>query len=212
MSGRLDRYWLRISPVALFAGCGVFWFSDTIADPDLWGHVRFGQDIIRAGMIVTEDVYSYRTIGERWINHEWLSEVIFAAIYNLSGPRGLVVFKLLASMVLVGLSYVHLRRRGAGAYSPIFLLVLSSIPYRLGLGTIRPQIFTYACFLFELLVLEKASRGRTRWLWLMPALFAIWTNLHGGVLAGVGVLVIWIVARIAAVTRSGAMALDRGWD
>jgi hypothetical protein len=35
-----------------------FMFSRTSADPDLWGHVRFGQDLWQTGRIVREDIYS----------------------------------------------------------------------------------------------------------------------------------------------------------
>ena len=65
----------------------------TVADPDLWGHVRFGQDILRTGSIIQADTYSYRTAGQLWINHEWLAEVIFAGLYDRFGPTGLIVSK-----------------------------------------------------------------------------------------------------------------------
>jgi hypothetical protein len=186
------------APAILLVGFSVFWFADAIADPDLWGHIRFGQDIIRTGSVLQTDVYSYRTSGQRWVNHEWLSEVIFAGVYGVSGPIGLVVFKLLISILLVGICYVHLRRSGAGPYCSVVLLVVVSIPFRMGLGTVRPHVFTYLCFLLELLILAMTATATIRWLWLLPALFAIWINLHGGVLAGVGVLGIWIVVRVIA--------------
>ncbi len=40
---------------------------------------------------------------------------------------------------------------------------------------------------------------REYWLWVLPILFAGWVNLHGGVLAGIGALGLWIAVRI--VTR-----------
>jgi hypothetical protein len=182
-------------PFVLLLSFSLFWFSDTIADPDLWGHIRFGQAITRAGSVVQADIYSYRTSGQRWINHEWLAEVIFARLYNLSGSVYLVGFKLLLSMLVIGLSYIHLVRRGLGPYRSVLLLVLICIPYRMGLGTIRPQIFTYLLFFVELLLLDRAETGRERWLWVLPFVMTVWVNLHGGVLAGVGVLGIWIAAR-----------------
>ena len=73
---------------ALFLVCmGISWFSYTIADPDLWGHVCFGLDIFGTGSIVQNDTYSYRTAGQTWINHEWLSELIFAILSNLGDRR-----------------------------------------------------------------------------------------------------------------------------
>ncbi len=198
-----------LAPLGLLAGFSLFWFSDTIADPDLWGHIRFGQDILRTGSIVKTDIYSYRTGGQPWINHEWLSEVIFAGLYNLFGPAGLIVFKVLVSLLIIGLSYSHLRRTGLGPYSSVFLLLLISIPFRLGLGTIRPQIFTYLFFFFELLVLEEAAAGRAYWLWVLPILLAVWVNLHGGVLAGAAVIGIWLVVRLVARPAADAIRLSR---
>jgi hypothetical protein len=198
-----------LAAFGLLTGFGVFWFSDTIADPDLWGHIRFGQDILRAGSVVQVDSYSYRTSGQRWINHEWLSEVILAGLYNVAGPQGLIAFKVMAALLIVGLCYAHLRRVGLGPYASVGLLILLSIPFRMGLGTVRPQIFTYLFFLFQLFLFEKAAAGREYWLWMLPVLFAVWVNLHGGVLAGVVVTSIWIVVRIIAVIADDAPRLER---
>ena len=68
--------------------------SMTTADPDLWGHVRFGLDIIRDRHVHTSDPYSF-TSDRRWINHEWLAEVVFAAAFRAGGTTGLVLLKLL---------------------------------------------------------------------------------------------------------------------
>jgi hypothetical protein len=183
-------------PACLLIAFITFWFSDTVADPDVWGHVRFGQDILRAGSIVQPDPYSYRTGEGLWINHEWLSEVIFAGIYNQAGPRGLIGFKVLASLLIMGLAHAHLRRRGMRPFHTAILLVVLSIPFHMGLGTIRPQIFTYLFFLIELLILERADRGGQASLCALPIVFAVWVNLHGGVLAGVGMLLLWTAIRI----------------
>jgi hypothetical protein len=182
-------------PLCLAAGFGVFWFSDTIADPDLWGHVRFGQDILRTGVIDRADEYSYRTHGQRWFNHEWLSEVVFAGVYDRSGPAGLIVFKVFVGLLILGLCLAHLRRHGLGPYRSVLLLVLSSVPFRFGLGTVRPQIFTYLFLAVELLILASAVPGREHRLWALPLLLVAWVNLHGGVLAGLAILGLWIAAR-----------------
>jgi hypothetical protein len=192
---RSDRL-LTTSPFVLLASFGLFWFADTIADPDLWGHIRFGQDIVRTGVIIQRDPYSYRTGGQPWINHEWLSEVIFGGLYNQTGSTGLIAFKVFVSLLILWLSHAHLRRHGMGPFSTMLLLLLISVPFRMGLGTIRPQIFTYLFFLIQLLILAKGSMEREYWLWVLPILLAGWVNLHGGVLAGIGALGLWIAVRI----------------
>ena len=49
----------------------------TSADPDLWGHVRFGADILRNGSIHQVDTYSFDS-DRPWVNHEWGAEVLAA--------------------------------------------------------------------------------------------------------------------------------------
>jgi hypothetical protein len=186
-------YW----PCFLLVGFVLFRFSDTVADPDLWGHIRFGADIVRTGSIARTDTYSYRTKGQPWINHEWLSEVIFAGIYQAAGPQALIVFKVLVGLLIFGVSYGYLRHHGLGPVNSLLLLILVGIPFRMGLGTIRPQIFTYLFFLVVILILQKASSGREAWLWILPVLFVLWVNLHGGVLAGLGVLLLWVAIQVA---------------
>jgi hypothetical protein len=52
----------------------------TRADVDLWGHVRFGTDILHSGRLASIDPYSF-TSDVPWVNHEWLAEVLFAAAW-----------------------------------------------------------------------------------------------------------------------------------
>ena len=37
----------------------LFRLIPTEADPDLWGHLRFGLDTLSTGLIVRADIYSY---------------------------------------------------------------------------------------------------------------------------------------------------------
>ena len=63
-----------------------------------------------------------------------------------------------------------------------------------GLRSLRPQAFTYLAFALLLVWMHRASRGRVAWLALAPPLMAAWANLHGGFVAGLGVLGVWVVA------------------
>src|SRR2546425_223833 len=50
--------------------------------------------------------------------------------------------------------------------------------------------------------------GRTRAAWLVPPLMILWTNVHGGWILGVGVLVLWIAGGlVAGVRRTETIAL-----
>src|SRR5262245_51655817 len=69
----------------------------TEADPDLWGHVRFGLDTLSTGRLTAIDPYSY-TSDIPWLNHEWLSEVIMGAAYRTFGSGGLVAVKIVLAI------------------------------------------------------------------------------------------------------------------
>ena len=64
--------------------------SSSTRNAHLAPEVIVGQDIIAAGSIPARDSYSF-TSDRPWINHEWLSQVIFASIYAAGGVAGLLM-------------------------------------------------------------------------------------------------------------------------
>jgi hypothetical protein len=196
--------------VCLILALVCFRASLTVADPDLWGHVRFGQDIIAAGRVPEADSYSYLTQGRRWINHEWLAEVLFALVFNALGPAGLVLLKTGVGLLTLGFVYLSLRRAaGAALGAAIFFLpvLLLCLP---GLNTARPHLFTYLGFTILMLLIGEVERGRRRALWAAPPLFILWVNLHGGFLAGLGILIVWATLHLFTLILQArrATALD----
>jgi hypothetical protein len=167
-------------------------FSRTVADPDLWGHIRFGEDVLRTGRIIQADVYSYLTGDQPWINHEWLTEVIFYLVFTVAGAGGLVGFKTAISLLVVGLLYRDLRKHGLGTLRSGIIGALAALLLLPYLGTLRPQAFTFFLFLILLIVIREVDRGRVRYISSLPFVFAVWVNLHGGFLAGIGILFVWL--------------------
>ena len=193
--------WWDASLIALAVAIGLYLFAPTEADPDLWGHVRFGLDLLDTGRIVRPDIYSYLTAGSPWINHEWLSEAIMAIAFRGAGSPGLILVKLALGLGLAALLVIHLHRAAAAAGPRLSLLAsLLITAYGVavilpGFRSLRPQAFTYFAFLIILLLLYGADRGQQRRLWWSAPLFAAWANLHGGFVAGLGVLWLWAILR-----------------
>ncbi len=193
MSAR-DRPARATRPAAaiLALGLALFLLADTRADPDLWGHVKFGHDILETRQVARADLYSYRSGEQPWVNHEWLAEAILAATFGLAGPGGLVLLKLGIAALVGAVLIAHLGGPGLGeaiALGGAFGLLW---PW---LGTVRPQLFTYLLFAVLLVILDRAGGARHSRLWAVPLLFAAWVNLHGGVLAGLAVLLLWSLVR-----------------
>jgi len=193
-----SRTWLNVSVVCGSMSAALYVLSRTVADVDLWGHVKFGDDTWLAGRIIQQDSYSYTAGDQLWINHEWLAEVIFGRLFAAFGPPGLVTFKTAISLMIVGLIYQHLCRRGLSPAKAGVFIILVTLLLVQGLGAVRPQLFTYLFFLVLLLCIDAAERGQFGWLWVVPALFAAWVNLHGGFLAGLAILFAWSTLHLAS--------------
>jgi len=124
-----DEVWLNRGIVAVVLAVVFFVAARTHADPDLWGHVRFGQDIL-AGGIPSVDPYSYVSGDYPWINHELLAEISFAAAFDAWGAPGLVGLKV--ALVLITLGLVLGARYQGGVLGVAVLLlcaVLLAIPF-----------------------------------------------------------------------------------
>src|SRR5204863_3583241 len=184
------------------------------ADPDLWGHVRYGQDVLAAGRLPATATYTFTAVGQPWINHENVSEVLFGAIANRFGGPGLMVLKDLLGLVLVGL--VVGTAYGSGVSVPVIAVVIALVTWSVSPGwSVRPQIFTYTFFALLVWLIDRSldvagapGRRVRRTIWLVPLVFAVWVNTHGGFIAGLGIAGLYLAGRaLEMVRRDGAGAL-----
>jgi len=190
--------WQQLAVIAVVMSLAFYRFSLTVADPDLWGHIKFGETVWTAGKVAVPDPFSYLTAGRLWLNHEWLSEVVFYLIFAAAGPAGLIAMKAGLGLVVMGVLYRHLCRQGLNVLRAGFLVVAVVHFFLMSLVTVRTLIFSYPLFLLVLLLVHDMTRRRPRWIWTVPPLFALWANLHPGFIAGLGILGIWATVEIWA--------------
>src|SRR5687768_1541415 len=177
----------RLALLRPFAFVGVaYGASMTIADPDLWGHLRFGLDTMASGQLgFVEEPYSF-TADRPWVNHEWLSELATAVAYAVGGVPGLMVLKALLAVAIAASAWYALRQvRFSWRWLGVAVVAWGTLPLTF---TLRPQLWTGIALVVLCGILTANSR---RLLWLLPPLFAIWANLHGGWIVGGGLLAIW---------------------
>ncbi len=192
-----NRYW-QGGAVAFSLSLIFVAILPTFTDPDLWGHVRFGIDTINERSIIRTDPYSYLTAELTWINHEWLAEVLMAGAWLNAHNIGLVSLKILLFGLTIISVYLYVNSQYHPALIPaLAILFLTSTGVLLFSLVVRPQLFTFLLFAITLMVVHQAEMGRYRWLWAMPFVIALWANLHGGVLAGLGILGIWGILHLA---------------
>ncbi len=168
---------------------------DALSDPDVWWHLKLGDWIIAHHQIPAGELFAYTAFGNPLVAHEWLSEVIFAALAAVGG-LALVTF-VMGAVAWSGMLATLLRGRIRGP-GPVVLAVGLALGARVAepvLGT-RPQIFTFALVCWTLWIAESYLRCGGRRIWLLPPLFLLWANLHAGFIAGIGFLAIVLAAEV----------------
>jgi hypothetical protein len=181
--------------------------SHTIADPDLWGHLRFGTDLLQTHQLRLREVYSF-TSDVAWINHEWLSEAAFAAVFMTAGAVGLNLVKLSVIGALGAIAWRTARL--AGASRSLALVVTSLLLFTTYTRTqvLRPQLFSVALFAAMVDLLEHRN-DTARWLGI-PVLFAVWANTHGAWIVGYAALCAWIFGDVLETRSARALVLGCG--
>jgi hypothetical protein len=189
--------------------------TNTTVDPDLWGHLRFGLDMLASKSIHAADLYSF-TADRAWINHEWLAELLMGIGYTGLGALGLNLLKLGVVAVVGGLALVIARQEHASPIARDVYVALTVLATYSRTQAIRPQMFSVAIFCAMLYLLRQTERGRGRALWYVPLFFAAWVNLHGAWIVGLAALGVWMVGDAwqrrsirwtLALTAVGALAL-----
>ncbi len=194
-----------------FLVCWQWMIPAQLADPDLWGRLSVAALWFRNGEFPYRDVFSFTAFHHRWIDHEWLSGVVFYLALWLGGEIGLHVLKYGMIFAMFYLLFSECRRTFPKNISPqntrlpVFVFAGLALLFPLYgdafLPTIRAQIFSFLFFINFLWILERVRRNTTPdsipqdkkhgllW-WLIP-LGVIWANAHGGFILGIILLILY---------------------
>lgn len=182
----------------------------TIVDLDLYHEMAIFRSMLQVGSMPRADVFAYTPTHPLVVHHEWGTG---AAFYLLTvsaglGAAGLVAAKYLLSFAIVLGCYANARQRGAELAVFAFLAPLALGLGWIGFTTVRAQVFTLLFLVILLFFLNVDGRGRRWWIWGWLPLVFIWANLHAGVLVGLGILAIDIVARFFEAWRDRGTMLE----
>jgi hypothetical protein len=178
-------------------------------DPDLWWHIKVGQDILTTHHWPTSDPFSYTVAGNPWMAYEWLGDVLFGAVARWGGLLGLeiLLFALASAVMLALYAYATLRSGNskAGFVSSGLLCSLAFASFNL-----RPQMLGYLFLVLTLIALERFRQGKQRSAWFLPVLFLIWINAHGSWVIGLGVLFVFLASGLVEFRWGGIQG--RRWS
>jgi hypothetical protein len=158
-----------------------------LGDGDTGWHIRTGEWILANGRVPRQDMFSFTKSGQPWYAWEWLWDVCFAWLYHHGAMASVVSASILVLCVTFALLYRLTLRHCNNPFLAIaatFLACFCSTLHWLA----RPHLFTLLFVVILLMMLDQVYQERARCLLAAPLLMILWTNLHGGFLAGLIIL------------------------
>lgn len=164
--------------ILAFYGSLLVYKIELPAYDDMARHIKNGELVLQGNFdVLYKNVYSYTEPDHPFINHHWLSGVVFYLLHQVVGWSGLVVFKVIVLLSAFTLIFLTALRKAdfwlVALLSPLAILVL------IERSTLRPEIFSYlfiAIFLYLLIDLEKHPERKR--IFLLIPLQLLWVNMH----------------------------------
>ncbi len=178
--------------------------SVAIRSYDFGWHVRAGEWILsHGGRPPLTDPIAFTAEGREWVDHEWLFQLLLAALVRAGGVAAAWGLKLAAVLAAALIPAAWLLGRGLppAAVLALGLLALEGARFRF---FARPELAGLVLVPVTLILLSGAARragqghGPGMRLWVLPALVAVWVNLHPSALLGAGLVAVFALTLVAS--------------
>ncbi len=182
---RRDRF-LLASAVLLATGIA----AGALAVPnDLFWHLAIARQLVHVGFPRT-DPFSFSTDAISWSPPEWLGELVYGAAYVSIGFAGTALVALLAIAGCYA-AIARAARSVAPAPAAALAVVVLAFPAAVHLP-MRPLVLGDLLLAIVIERMFALRAGDTRGLAWMPALFALWANVHPS--WPMGLAIVWMHA------------------
>jgi len=157
---------------------------------DLGRHLKLGQIISFTKQVPRVNLFTYTNQNFEFINHHWLSEVIFFKLHTLFNTNSLIILKL----IILSSSFLLMFYLGSKKSSIALTSLLSIIflPIFFERTHIRPEIFSMALFSLTFLILSQ-SKPTFKTFLPLPLIFLLWINLHIYFAAGLTLFAFYLI-------------------
>ncbi len=203
-----NRTLLRLSALLAVAYTTLAGFH-TLSDFDVWWQLASGRWMWDHGTVLRQETFSYTAAGAPW-TYPAAGEILFYWLYRMGG---LALLSLLTPLACLAVSLLLIRKGGMWRAWGL-AIAAPLIAWR---ANVRADMFTtvfaaiFLAVLWENHTSGKHGSGKSerRWLWMLPPLLAIWTNLHPGFLLGLALMVLFTLRhprRLLPCTALAALA------
>ena len=164
-------------------------------DCDTGYHIKAGEYIIDTLLIPKHDIFSFISPPLPWTAHEWLSEVIMAAIHRAAGLTGVVVFFSFMISLVYYLMFKIIRVYNGNILATCFFTLLVLVTSQIH-WLARPHIFSLLLMVVWYYLLDKYQYQHKDCLYFLAPIMLLWVNLHGGFMAGFILIGIYLFGNV----------------
>ena len=188
--------WLRL---AAYSGLFSFFLSLTafnFVDLDIWHEMALIRESLRAGHLLTRDVFAYTPTIYPSVHHEWGAGLVAYALTHWFGGRAVLLLKYVIVLLIGVLCLRTARSLGADPRVWAILCPVAIYLSQFGfLSVIRAQAYTFLFAALCFWMLEQDRRGDRGWWIAWLCIFPAWVNMHGGFVVGLGLLALYTIER-----------------
>ncbi|MBU2037336.1 tetratricopeptide repeat protein [Patescibacteria group bacterium] len=167
----------RVLVALVFIALAVFLIHSASAiNQDLGRHLKLGEIIWQTKAVPHTNLFSYTNPDWPFINHHWLSEVIYYLLSLAIGIKGLIIFNALLILAAFALVWRLAWRSNYFIFS--ILVAILGAGLILERTDIRPESFGFLLLALFLVILDKNKEKISWHFWLLVPLTALWVNLH----------------------------------
>ncbi|HEY4474790.1 MAG TPA: tetratricopeptide repeat protein [Candidatus Paceibacterota bacterium] len=169
------EFWI-FTLVFILLGLFLIHSFDSIGQ-DIGRHLKVGEIIWQIKEVPKTNLFSFTESDFPFINHHWLSEVIFFEIFSYFGFTGLIFLKTI--LVLTTFLLLFFSIKNYVNFWPLLVSFLFSIFIFISRTEVRPEIFSFIILSFFLFALFRAKHEKLYfYLWFLPIFELFWVNLH----------------------------------
>jgi hypothetical protein len=163
-----------------------------------------GRQVVRHG-IPHDEVWTVAARAE-WIDQQWLAHLAYYAAWAAGGYAAVAALSCALVAGAFGALCLFMMSRSV-APQRAFMWTMLAFAGCMGNTVIRAQSFAYPLFVVLGWILLSTPYGSRVKLALIPLLIALWTNLHGTVILGAALAVLWSMWRATRAFRLGERGL-----
>lgn len=165
-------------------------FLKPLTDPDLFWHLKYGEEILKTHRFPYADQFSFTFPGYQAADSWWLSEVF---IYFLVSKTGFffpaLLFAALGAVSYLAVGFWTLTKRVNPAIVAGSVFFSAIVSWQI-MG-VRPQVISLVLLALAFIILHQFWQNRhPKLIFLMPLIFLFWANFHAGFT--LGLLLIWL--------------------